>query len=54
MSYYATQFADITQSLQYSLKRQANKLERFTAQLNFAHQLCGAHPDRAVEWQERT
>jgi len=47
------QFADIFQSLRFSLKYQADKLERFAAQLNFAHQLCGLHPGRAGEWQAR-
>jgi len=47
------QFTDISQSLQVSTRRQAGKLERFAAQLNFAHRLCGLHPGRAGEWQER-
>jgi len=53
MTSYIAQFTDISQSLQYSLQRRADKLERFTAQLKLAHQLCGAYPDRASEWQER-
>ena len=52
-SRYIAQFTDISQSLQYSLKYQADQLERFTTQFNFAHQLCEAHPGRAKEWQER-
>jgi alpha-mannosidase len=53
MTSYIAQFADISQSLQYSLKRQADYLDRFVAQLRFAHQLCRAYPDKAKEWQER-
>ena len=50
---YMAQYTDIAQSLQYSLARQADKLERLTAQLTFAHQLCDAYPDQAEEWHER-
>jgi len=53
MASYEVQFTDISESLKYSLRRQADKLERFTAQLNFAHQLCGLHVDQARDWQER-
>ena len=52
MTPYATRFADIGESIQYSVDRQANKLTRFTAQLDFADQLCRAHPKLANEWQE--
>jgi len=47
------QFTDISRSLQYSLRRRADELERFAAQFEFAHQLCRAHPGRAVGWRER-
>ena len=51
MTSYQRQYAEIAQSLRYSTQRQAAKLERLTAQLDFAAQLCGAWPDRAPEWQ---
>jgi alpha-mannosidase len=53
MTSYAAQFSDVARSLQFSLQRKTEALERFAAQLNFAHQLCDAHPDRAGEWQAR-
>ncbi len=52
MSYLA-QYTDLSQSLRYGLGRKAAKLDRFTAQLNFAHQLRKVHTDRAAAWQER-
>jgi alpha-mannosidase len=51
MTSYQAQYVEISQSLQYSLQRHASRLERLTAQLDFANQLCGAHPDRAPEWR---
>ena len=53
MKSYPAQFGNLSQSFQYGLKRQADKLERFTAQFCFAHQLCTAYPDKAKGWQER-
>jgi alpha-mannosidase len=53
MTTYMAQFTDLSQSLKYSVRRQADILERFTSQLRFAHQLRRAHPDRAAAWQER-
>jgi len=52
MADYMAQFTDISQGLQAGVKRPAGRLERFTAQLEFAHQLGALHPDRAAEWQE--
>ena len=52
MTNYLAQYTDISQGLKTGLKRQAGRLERFTAQHEFAHQLCVMHPDRAGEWQD--
>ena len=52
MTSYATRFADINESIRYSVDRQANRLTRFTAQLDFANRLRRAHPDLASEWEE--
>jgi len=51
MGSYLAQYTDMSQSLEHSAKRQADKLERIQAEIKFAHQLCAAHPDRAGEWQ---
>ena len=53
MTSYAAQFNDIQQSLRYTVQRQSATLERLTAQLKFADQLCAAYPDQAGEWQAR-
>lgn len=52
MTSYAARFADINESIRYSIDRQANELTRFTAQLDFANQLRRAHPELAGEWEE--
>ena len=53
MTSYTSQFNNLQQSLRFSLQRQGATLERLTAQLRFADQLCAAYPDRADEWQAR-
>ena len=53
MPSYLAQYNHIAQSIAHSATRRADKVERIQAQLNFAHQLCAAHPDRAGEWQAR-
>ena len=53
MTQYTAQFVEISQSLRFRIRRQTNRLKRFTSQLNFAHQLRRAHPHVADEWQER-
>ena len=53
MTLYTAQYNDLQRSLHTSVQHQERKLERLTAQLRFADQLCAAHPDRAPEWQAR-
>jgi alpha-mannosidase len=53
MTSYAAQFNDIQQSLRFTVQRRGATLERLTAQLKFADQLCAAYPDQAGEWQAR-
>jgi alpha-mannosidase len=50
---YVAQFNDVQQSLRYDLERQGKELERLTAQLKFADQLCAAHPEQRAKWQVR-
>jgi alpha-mannosidase len=51
MTAYLAQFTDVAQSLHNSVQRQATRLERFTAQLGFAHKLAAIYPEKAKEWQ---
>ena len=53
MDSYLARFTELSQSLGRGLDRQASMLERFGAELNFAHQLRRAYPDQSEEWQER-
>lgn len=53
MASYLAEFTGISQALEQHSRRWAGRLERLSAQLRFAHQLCGAHPDQAEEWQKR-
>ncbi|MBN1874673.1 MAG: alpha-mannosidase [Anaerolineae bacterium] len=55
MESYRSTYINITQSLQYSLQRQAQRLERFTAQLAFADRLSVYAPnlEQAALWRER-
>jgi len=53
MTSYTAQLNETQRSLRLCLQRHGAKLERLTAQLKFADQLCVAYPDRATDWQER-
>ena len=53
MESYLAQFTDLSQSLGHGLANQTAKLDRFTAELNLAHQLRRAYPGRSAEWEER-
>jgi alpha-mannosidase len=53
MTSYTAQFNDVQQSLRFTVQRQGATLERLTAQLKFADQLCAAYPNQAGEWQAR-
>ncbi len=49
MTSFTAQFSNLSESLQCLAQTAA--VERLTAQLEFARQLCLAHPDRAETWQ---
>ena len=48
MESYLAQFTDLSQSLGHGLANQTAKLDRFTAELNLAHRLRRACPDRSA------
>lgn len=48
---YLAEFNDLSHALQLTLRRRDVHLERFTAELNFAHQLRLAHPEFQSEWE---
>ena len=52
MSAYLTEYTDISRALGAGLSRQAEQLERLTAQIHFADRLRALHPDRAAEWEK--
>lgn len=52
MTTYLAEYTRVAQALQAGTRRHAARLERITAELAFAHQLCAMHPDRAASWQE--
>jgi len=53
MDSYLASFTELSQSLGHGLDWRASKLERFGAELNFAHRLRRAHPDQSADWEER-
>lgn len=53
MKTYGAQLREILRSMSQSVRRQEAKLERLTAQLNFANQLCAAYRGRAEDWKLR-
>ncbi|MFC1525423.1 alpha-mannosidase, partial [Candidatus Latescibacterota bacterium] len=52
MSDYTSQYDAISRALQKGLSRQADQLERLTAQIHFADQLRTLHPQQARAWEE--
>ena len=53
METYLAQFADLSRALRQRLEHKVATLDRFTAELRFAHGLRRAYRDGAAEWQER-
>ncbi|NLF03167.1 MAG: alpha-mannosidase [Anaerolineales bacterium] len=51
MSTYMTRYTDISEGLQMGQQCQAEMLQRFKAQMAFAHQLRHLYPQKRDEWQ---